>query len=47
MRSALLALRAASAVAVLVAAPALGTTAAQANDSVRVTVKPSTASTRG
>ncbi|MFJ2116767.1 hypothetical protein ACIOEX_33640, partial [Streptomyces sp. NPDC087850] len=43
MRSALLALRAASAVTALVAAPILGTaTAAHAQDSVRVTVKPST-----
>ncbi|MFF5567261.1 hypothetical protein ACFY7Z_21905 [Streptomyces sp. NPDC012623] len=47
MRSALLALRAAGAVTVLVAVPVLGTTAAQAKDSVRVTVNPSTAGPGG
>ncbi|MFJ9029323.1 hypothetical protein ACIRQP_12505 [Streptomyces sp. NPDC102274] len=41
MRSGLLALRAAGAVAVLVATPLLGAAAARAHDSVRVTVTPS------
>ncbi|MFE4370452.1 hypothetical protein ACFRMN_19840 [Streptomyces sp. NPDC056835] len=41
MRSGLLALRAAGAVAVLVATPALGAVTARAHDSVRVTVTPS------
>ncbi|MFI5754511.1 hypothetical protein [Streptomyces sp. NPDC051569] len=41
MRSGLLALRAVGALTVLVAAPVLGATAAQAHDSVRVTITPS------
>lgn len=41
MRSGLLALRAAGLVAAMVAVPVLGTTAADAHDSVKATVSPS------